>query len=175
MAKAFETRFKRGDGSEIDVQVYEAPLVDASGSHRGWMGSVIDITEARRAARTARAQEENLARTGRLVTLGEMASTLAHELNHIWSWGARMATLGVVLGRVPGLLRLLAPPRREFDADKGGASLTGNPPGLASALGKLSGGGQPPGGGAIRHLWIVAPEDATHPTVENRIAALGDL
>ncbi|MFN3281310.1 MAG: two-component system sensor histidine kinase NtrB [Tabrizicola sp.] len=79
--KSFETRFRRADGVEIDVQVYEAPLIDASGRHHGWMGSVIDITEAKRAARTARAQEDSLARTGRLVTMGEMASTLAHELN----------------------------------------------------------------------------------------------
>ena len=63
------------------MQVYEAPLIDAAGRHHGWMGSVIDITEAKRAARNARAQEESLARTGRLVTMGEMASTLAHELN----------------------------------------------------------------------------------------------
>ncbi|MFN3576676.1 MAG: two-component system sensor histidine kinase NtrB, partial [Tabrizicola sp.] len=81
MPKSFETRFRRADGTEIDVQVYEAPLIDAAGRHHGWMGSVIDITEAKRAARTARAQEESLARTGRLVTMGEMASTLAHELN----------------------------------------------------------------------------------------------
>ncbi|MDE3080924.1 MAG: PAS domain S-box protein [Paracoccaceae bacterium] len=79
--QSFETRFRRADGSEIMVQVYEAPLIDAAGRHHGWMGSIIDITEARRAARTARAQEESLARTARLVTLGEMASTLAHELN----------------------------------------------------------------------------------------------
>lgn len=79
--QSFETRFRRADGSEIDVQVYEAPLIDAAGRHHGWMGSVIDITEAKRTARNARLQEENLARTGRLVTMGEMASTLAHELN----------------------------------------------------------------------------------------------
>lgn len=79
--QSFETRFRRGDGTEIDVQVYEAPLIDAQGRHRGWMGSVIDITEAKSAARTARAHDESLARTSRLVTLGEMASTLAHELN----------------------------------------------------------------------------------------------
>lgn len=79
--QSFETRFRRADGTEIDVQVYEAPLIDAEGRHHGWMGSVIDITEAKRTARTARAQEESLARTGRLVTMGEMASTLAHELN----------------------------------------------------------------------------------------------
>ncbi|MGP3724642.1 two-component system sensor histidine kinase NtrB [Cereibacter sphaeroides] len=95
--QAFETRFRRSDGSEIDVQVYEAPLIDAKGMHRGWMGSIIDITEARRAARLAREQEESLARTGRLVTLGEMASTLAHELNQplaaIASYAAGAANL----------------------------------------------------------------------------------
>ena len=80
-SQTFETRFRRADGSEIDVQVYEAPLIDARGRHRGWMGSVVDITDAKRAARLARAQDEAVARTGRLVTLGEMASTLAHELN----------------------------------------------------------------------------------------------
>ncbi|WP_321573004.1 sensor histidine kinase [Tabrizicola oligotrophica] len=79
--QSFETRFRRADGSEIDVQVYEAPLIDASGRHQGWLGSIIDITEAKAAARLARAQDESLARTARLVTLGEMASTLAHELN----------------------------------------------------------------------------------------------
>ena len=79
--QSFETHFRRADGAEIDVQVYEAPLIDASGRHHGWMGSVIDITQAKRDARNARAQEESLARTGRLVTMGEMASTLAHELN----------------------------------------------------------------------------------------------
>lgn len=79
--QSFETRFRRADGTEIDVQVYEAPLIDASGRHQGWMGSIIDITEAKAAARLAREQDESLARTGRLVTLGEMASTLAHELN----------------------------------------------------------------------------------------------
>ncbi|PRD39894.1 UNVERIFIED_CONTAM: dctS [Trichonephila clavipes] len=81
ISQSFETRFRRRDGQEIDVQVYEAPLIDAKGAHRGWMGSVIDITETKRAARLARAQDETMARTGRLVTLGEMASTLAHELN----------------------------------------------------------------------------------------------
>ena len=79
---------------------------------------------------------------GLLTTLNrvELEGVLAHELNHIWSWGARLATLGVALGRVPGLLRLLAPARREFDADEGGARLTRYPPGLVSALRKLDRG-----------------------------------
>lgn len=97
VSQSFETRFCHRDGRKIDVQVYEAPLIDARGVHRGWMGSVIDITEAKRATRLARAQDETMARTGRLVTLGEMASTLAHELNQplssITSYAAGMLNL----------------------------------------------------------------------------------
>lgn len=91
-SQSFETRFRHRDGREIDVQVYEAPLIDAGGVHRGWMGSVIDITETKKAARRARLQDEAMARTGRLVTLGEMASTLAHELNQPLSAIASYAT-----------------------------------------------------------------------------------
>ncbi|HEV8425198.1 MAG TPA: M48 family metalloprotease [Actinomycetes bacterium] len=105
----------------------------------------------------------------------ELEGVLAHELSHIWSWGTRLATLGVALGRVPGVLRLVAPTRREFDADEGGARLTRYPPGLVSALKKLAGGEQPPSGPGMRHLWIMAPEDSTHPPVADRIAALRQL
>ncbi|MBR0554058.1 PAS domain S-box protein [Ciceribacter sp. L1K23] len=102
---SFETRFRHRSGREIDVQVYEAPLIDASGVHRGWMGSVIDITEAKNATRRARAQDEAMARTGRLVTLGEMASTLAHELNQ---------PLSAISSYATGMLNLLD--RDDFDA-----------------------------------------------------------
>lgn len=95
--QSFETHFRHKDGREIEVQVYEAPLIDATGVHRGWMGSVIDITDQKRTARLAREQDETMARTGRLVTLGEMASTLAHELNQplsaIASYAAGMTNL----------------------------------------------------------------------------------
>lgn len=77
----FETRFRRPDGSEVLVQVHEAPLLDGLGRHRGWMGSFIDATEQTRAQDMARLHAQTLQRTGRLVTMGEMASTLAHELN----------------------------------------------------------------------------------------------
>ncbi len=100
-SQSFETRFRHRDGAEIDVQVFEAPLIDAKGAHRGWMGSVIDITDAKHAARLARAQDESLARTGRLVTLGEMASTLAHELNQPLSAIASYAAGGLNLMQQP--------------------------------------------------------------------------
>jgi two-component system sensor histidine kinase DctS len=45
------------------------------------MGSVLDVTERKRAEDLARQQQEKLQFTARLVTMGEMASTMAHELN----------------------------------------------------------------------------------------------
>jgi two-component system, LuxR family, sensor histidine kinase DctS len=77
----FELTFQRKDGSRFDALVYEAPLIDATGRQRGWMGSFIDVTDRRRTEATARAQAERLHQTARLVTLGEMASLLAHDLN----------------------------------------------------------------------------------------------
>jgi two-component system sensor histidine kinase DctS len=79
--EGFELRFMRSNGTRFDALVYEAPLIDADGRHTGWMGSVLDVTERKHAEELARQQFEKLQFTGRLVTMGEMASTLAHELN----------------------------------------------------------------------------------------------
>lgn len=77
----FEMTFRRANGERFDALVYEARLIDGNGRHTGWMASVLDITERRRAEELARQQQEQLQFTSRLVTMGEMASTLAHELN----------------------------------------------------------------------------------------------
>ncbi|OMG52378.1 PAS domain-containing sensor histidine kinase [Azonexus hydrophilus] len=77
----FEITFMRKDGERFRALVYEAKLIDGNGQHTGWMASVLDITERERAEELARQQQEQLQFTARLVTLGEMASTLAHELN----------------------------------------------------------------------------------------------
>ena len=79
--EGFELRFRRADGERFDALIYEAPLIDANGRHTGWMGSVLDITERKKAEELARQQQERLQQTARLITMGEMASTLAHELN----------------------------------------------------------------------------------------------
>ncbi len=76
-----EVRLRRKNGEVLDALVFEAPLIDARGQHAGWMGSVLDITEQKRAREQARQQEERLQQSSRLITMGEMASTLAHELN----------------------------------------------------------------------------------------------
>jgi two-component system sensor histidine kinase DctS len=79
--EGYEVRFRRRNGEILDVLAYEAPLIDANGRQTGWMGSVLDITERKRAEELARQQQEKLQFTARLVTMGEMASTLAHEIN----------------------------------------------------------------------------------------------
>ncbi len=77
----FEIPLMHRSGKRFDALIYEAPLIDADGRQTGWMGSIIDVTERRRTEELARQQQEKLQITARLVTMGEMASTLAHELN----------------------------------------------------------------------------------------------
>lgn len=79
--EGFEIRFKRRNGEVFDALIHEAPLIDADGHHSGWMSSIVDITENKRAEERERQQQQRLQATARLVTMGEMASSLAHELN----------------------------------------------------------------------------------------------
>jgi two-component system, LuxR family, sensor histidine kinase DctS len=79
--EGYEARWRQRDGRLFDVMVFEAPLVDARGVHIGWMGSILDMTERRRLEERERRQTETMAHHARLTMLGEVASTLAHELN----------------------------------------------------------------------------------------------
>lgn len=106
---------------------------------------------------------------------------------------AIMMVIGIVLAilapLVAGLIQLAISRKREFLADASGALLTRYPEGLASALGKIS---RYPGhvkrvSNATAHLFIASPFGPkgkrswlggffmTHPPVEERIKALGDL
>ncbi|MDD2882615.1 MAG: PAS domain S-box protein [Rhodoferax sp.] len=76
-----EVQFQHRDGHLVDVLIHEAPLNTARGEQMGWMSSVLDISERKRAQRMAAQQQEKLEASGRLVAVGEVASTLAHELN----------------------------------------------------------------------------------------------
>ena len=77
----FESRILHKDGHEVHTMIYTAPLIDMQGVHSGWMSSVVDISEQKQAQARQRSQERQLQHSGRLASLGEMASTLAHELN----------------------------------------------------------------------------------------------
>lgn len=77
----FETIFQRRNGQRFPVLIFESALVDQHGKQTGWMGSILDVTERNRAEDRNRLQEEKLQTSARLASMGEIASTLAHELN----------------------------------------------------------------------------------------------
>lgn len=79
--EGYEARWRTRDGGTVDALVFEAPLVDAHGRHIGWMASILNNTERKRLEDSERRQTEALAHQARLTMLGEVASTLAHELN----------------------------------------------------------------------------------------------
>ncbi len=76
-----EMQLLHRDGHRLDVLAHGAPLTLADGRVLGWMGSVLDITERKRTERLAARRQEILEASGRLIAVGEVASTLAHELN----------------------------------------------------------------------------------------------
>lgn len=76
-----EVQFQHRDGHLVDALIHEAPLHDEQGKQVGWMSSVLDISERKRAERLAAMRNDKLETLGRLVAVGEVASTLAHELN----------------------------------------------------------------------------------------------
>jgi two-component system, LuxR family, sensor histidine kinase DctS len=79
--QGFETIFQHADGHRIPVLIFESPLVDDTGRQTGWMGSILDISDRKRVEDLNRQQQEKLQASARLATMGEIASTLAHELN----------------------------------------------------------------------------------------------
>jgi two-component system sensor histidine kinase DctS len=106
----FETVFQRSDGVRVPVLVFEAPLVDSNGRQSGWMSSVLDITDRKRAEELARQQQEKLETSARLATMGEISSMLAHELNQ---------PLAAISSYTAGALNVLARAK-----DGGGSSQT---------------------------------------------------
>ncbi|MCL2162705.1 MAG: PAS domain S-box protein, partial [Betaproteobacteria bacterium] len=80
-SNGLEVSMQRKNGERFDALVIESPFIDAAGQHIGWLGAVIDITEQKRLREQSQRQYERLQATSRLITMGEMASTMAHELN----------------------------------------------------------------------------------------------
>ena len=74
-AVAVETVRQRKDGTSIPVSLSAAPLCDAEGRAQGAIIVISDDTERKKA-------EEGLRRHERLVSMGRMASILAHEINN---------------------------------------------------------------------------------------------
>jgi two-component system sensor histidine kinase DctS len=99
-------QLRHREGHVVDVLVHSAPLLLGNGEIAGWIGSMLDITERQRVERLAARQQAQLEATGRLVAVGEVASTLAHELNQ---------PLGALSSFATGLLNRMREQRIGFD------------------------------------------------------------
>lgn len=76
-----EMQLHHRQGHLLEVLVHSAPLTLMDTTVIGWVDSVLDMTERHRIDRMAARQQEILESSGRLIAVGAVASTLAHELN----------------------------------------------------------------------------------------------
>ncbi len=76
-----EYRLRRHDGEYRWVSDIGVPRFNPDGSFAGYIGSCIDVTEQKRAEEQLRQAQEDLARVTRVVAMGELAATIAHEVN----------------------------------------------------------------------------------------------
>ncbi|WP_084652281.1 sensor histidine kinase [Ottowia thiooxydans] len=106
--EGLESVFQRKDGTRFPVLIIEAPLINATGKHAGWMSAVLDVSEQRRIEELQRAGQERLQATARLSAVGEMASLLSHELNQ---------PLAAISSYANGCLNLLQSPAPSAGSD----------------------------------------------------------
>lgn len=76
-----EVRYIRSDGESAWALVNSTLQRDAAGRPLYFIAHAVDVTPLHRAEEQARQQQMELARAARLISLGEVSSTLAHELN----------------------------------------------------------------------------------------------
>ena len=77
-----EYRLRRHDGEYRWVLDTGTPRFGADGVFLGYIGSCMDITERRQGELDDQLQSTELARVGRVALMGELAASLAHEVNN---------------------------------------------------------------------------------------------
>jgi PAS domain S-box-containing protein len=79
-----EYRFVRSGGELRDIHVIGHPVLSPSGDLLEFVGTVMDVTERKRAEEERerlRQAQADLARVNRVTTMGELTASLAHEVN----------------------------------------------------------------------------------------------
>jgi PAS domain S-box-containing protein len=76
-----EYRLRRRDGQYRWISDHGVPRYDALRNFLGYIGSCVDVTERRQAEAEAQQARQELAHLTRVSTMGELAGSLAHELN----------------------------------------------------------------------------------------------
>jgi C4-dicarboxylate-specific signal transduction histidine kinase len=92
----YEKEFLRKDGSRVPVLIGVATFED--NAYQG-VAFVLDLTERRRDADALRALQTELAHANRLATMGQLAASIAHEVNQ---------PIGAVRNNAHAALRFLA-------------------------------------------------------------------
>ncbi len=78
----FEFRGRRGaDGMYRWCVSSALPLRDRDGRILKWYGSVVDLHDWKHAQEALRTREAELAHITRIITMGEITSSIAHEIN----------------------------------------------------------------------------------------------
>src|SRR5258707_394831 len=84
----FVYRAARSDGSLVCYKISGKPVFDANGEFRGYRGTGTDVTalrtaeaEARESERRYREAQWELAHANRVATMGQLTSSIAHEVN----------------------------------------------------------------------------------------------
>jgi len=106
----FVYRTAAADGSVLYVSASGKPLFDADDQFLGYRGVTTDVTAAVRAEQTEKALRQaqaELARVARVTTLGELAASIAHEINQ---------PLAAIGADANACLRWLAADRPDLDS-----------------------------------------------------------
>ena len=76
-----ELRVRTRNSGYRYFHAHAVPILAADGTVHEWIGANTDITDRKKAESELRQQREELARISRISTMGELAASLAHELN----------------------------------------------------------------------------------------------
>jgi PAS domain S-box-containing protein len=76
-----EARLRRADGEYRWLLIRAVPMRDEAGKVVKWYGTSTDIEDLKRAEETLRKAQAELAHITRVTTMGELAASIAHEVN----------------------------------------------------------------------------------------------
>ncbi len=118
--RGVEANLRLSGGGNVHMLMSAGPLYDKSGSTIGCVVTLSDISELKQAEEALRDSErkfreqaqmleQQLIASGRLVSLGEITASMAHEFNN---------PLGIIMGFVEEMLSTTAPDGAEFETLK---------------------------------------------------------
>ncbi|MBY5370881.1 PAS domain-containing sensor histidine kinase [Rhizobium leguminosarum] len=80
-SRPVDARIRRADGEYRWFNLRQSPLLDPDGNVVRWYGVVVDIEDRKRAEESLRQSQSDLAHVTRMTATGELAVSIAHEVN----------------------------------------------------------------------------------------------